>query len=207
MAPPHLTLSSSPLSLQREFVRKSLHLAAAVFPVAYSFGVGRVVLVWVLAATSTIALLVEWLRRSNTTFAAAFARTAGSLTRPGERESLTGATWLALSCLFAVAVLSRQAAIAALWCATVGDPAATIAGRLWTMGRAAHDPQAGRKTVVGSLACVCISFGGAWLLAGYAPVLAVVIAAAATVAEAMPARIDDNIRVIVASGAIAQLLA
>jgi phytol kinase len=206
VAPSHLALSGSPLSLQREFVRKSLHLAAAVFPVAYSLGVDRAALVWVLAATSIIALLVEWLRRSNMTFAAAFARTAGTLTRPTERESMTGATWLALSCLFAVAVLSRQAAIAALWCATVGDPAATIAGRLWTMRHKARDPQPGRKTVAGSLACASISFAGAWLLGGYVPVLAVAIAAVATIAEGMPVRIDDNIRVIAASGAIAQLL-
>ena len=207
MAPSHLALNPQPLSLQREFVRKSLHLAAAAFPVAYSLGVDRVALVWALAATSAIALLVEGLRRTHATFAAAFARTAGSLTRPTERQSITGATWLALSCLFAVAVLSRQAAIAALWCATVGDPAATIAGRLWTAGRKAHEPHTGGKTLVGSLACASVSFAGAWLLAGYVPVFALAIAVAAAVAEGMPVRIDDNIRVIVASGAVAQLLA
>jgi dolichol kinase len=206
VAPSHLTLSPPALPLQREFVRKSLHLAAAGFPIAYSAGVARGVLMWVLAGAGTIALLTEALRRTNTRFASAFAQTAGPLMRNGERQSITGATWLALSCLFAVAVLSRQAAIAALWCATAGDPAATITGRLWTIRRKTRDPQIGSKTVAGSLACGSVSFAGTWLLAGYAPALAIVIAAATTVAERIPSRIDDNIRVTVAAGAIAQLL-
>lgn len=182
-------------------------MAAAAFPIAYSLGAARGVLVWTLAAASAVALLVEGLRRTNTAFAAAFARTAGPLTRANEQHSLTGATWLALSCLLAVAVLSRQAAIAALWCATAGDPAATIAGCLWTMRRNAHDPRVGRKTAAGAFACASVSFFGVWLLAGYVPALAAVIAAAATAAEAMPVRIDDNIRVMAAAGAIAQLFA
>lgn len=203
MAPSHLTLRPSPLSLQREFVRKALHLAAAVFPVAYAFGLDRGVLLWVLAAASAIALLVEWLRRTNTRFAAVFDQTVGFLTRPDEQQSITGATWLALSCLLAVTLLSRPAAIAALWCATAGDPAATIAGRLWTNRR---DPHEARKTLAGSFACALVSFAGAWLLAGCIPVSAVAIAATAAAAEAIPVRVDDNIRVIFASGAIAQFL-
>ncbi len=206
MAPAHHTLSSPSLSLQREFVRKSLHLAAVVFPIAYGFGVQRSLLMWMLGAASAIALTVEALRHTNANFAALFDRTAGLLTRPDEKRSITGATWLMLSCLVAVALLSRQAAVAALWCATVGDPAATIAGRTWTMQRAAHDPEVGRKTLVGSLACALVSFAGAWQLAGYTPVLAVLISTAATVAEGMPVRIDDNIRVMAAAGSIAQLL-
>ena len=205
MAPAHHTLIPPSLSLRREFVRKSLHLSAAVFPIAYGAGVQRRQLLWALAVAGAIALTVEALRHTNEKFAGLFDRTAGLLTRPAEQRSVTGATWLVLSCLVAVAVLSRQAAVAALWCATVGDPAATIAGRTWTMRRA-HDPEVGRKTLIGSLACALVSFAGAWQVAGYAPVLAVVIAVAATIAEGMPVHVDDNIRVMAAAGSIAQLL-
>jgi hypothetical protein len=45
------------------------------------------------------------------------------------------------------------------------------------------------------------------MVAGYPPLVAVVIAAAAALAEAWPLRIDDNIRVAGAAGVVAQLLA
>ena len=158
------------------------------------------------ASAPAIAILTELLRRSSASFATAFDRIFGSLIRPHEKKRITGATWLALSCFVAVAVLSRSAAIAALWCATAGDPAATIIGKLVN-----HNPQpgdrGGGKTIAGSLGCVLVSFAGVWMVAGYTPVLAIVIAATAAIAESMPVRIDDNIRVTAAVGAMAQLLA
>ena len=45
------------------------------------------------------------------------------------------------------------------------------------------------------------------MLAGYPPLIAVVIALAAAIAESWPVSIDDNIRVATAAGAIAQLFA
>ena len=177
-----------------------------MFPVAYSLGASRGSLETVLAVTSATALLIEALRRSSAPVGAAFERTFGTLMREREKRGISGATWLALSCLVAVVVLSRSAAIAALWCATVGDPAATLFGR-WSTSKAEEDPARGGKTLAGSLACLVASFAGVWMLAGYAPVIALPIAIAATLAESWPVNIDDNIRVVAASGVVAQLLA
>ena len=132
-----------------------------------------------------------------------FERSFGAIERPHERRSITGATWLSLACLVAVLVFARNAAIAALWCATVGDPAASLSGK-WVAGKSAEN--AG-KTLTGSLACLTVSFGGVWMVAGYSPLSAAMIAAAATIVEAWPVRLDDNVRVAAAAGAIAQLLA
>jgi dolichol kinase len=198
-------VSQPPLSLRQEFIRKALHLAAAVFPVAYAFGAPRVAIVIALAVTSAIALLLEWLRRTNERVRAMFDRFFGGLVRPHERWSITGATWLSLACLVAVLVFARSAAIAALWCATVGDPAASLFGK-WVAGKSATPSKTG-KTTAGSLACLTVSFGGAWMLAGYPVLSAAMIALAATIVEAWPVQFDDNIRVAAAAGAIAQLLA
>jgi dolichol kinase len=160
-----------------------------------------------LSVAVALALAIEALRRSRPTIGAVFDRMFGSLTRGHEKRSITGATWLALSCLVAVVVLSRGAAVAALWCATVGDPAATIAGRLWALIREKNSGGPSGKTLVGSLACATVSFAGVWGLAGYPLAMAVVIASAAAVAEAMPLELDDNIRVAGAAGIVAQLLA
>jgi dolichol kinase len=206
LASPRNALSAPPLSLRHELVRKALHLGAAVFPLAYALGVSRGLITAVLAAVSVLAISTELLRRSSAPFAAAFDRTFGSLLREREKNHVTGATWLALSCCVAAAVLSRNAAIAALWCATVGDPAATIIGK-WMNQSSAPGDQGGGKTIAGSLGCAVASFAGVWMIADYPPAIAVAIAAMAAIAESMPVSIDDNIRIVVGAGAIAQLLA
>jgi dolichol kinase len=175
--------------------------------VAYGLGVPRRTLLQLLSALVVIAFATEMVRRSSLAGRATFDRLFGALTRGHERQSITGASWLALSCLVAVALLSREAAVAALWCATVGDPMAGIAGRLWAQTRTTRSSEPGRKTLVGSLACAAASFAGVWMLAGYAPVAAAAVAVTAAVAEAMPIRLDDNIRVAGAAGIVAQLFA
>ncbi len=200
-------MSAPQLTLRHEFVRKALHLAMAVVPIAYAAGVSRGVLEMALMVAAVIASLIEVLRRVSPTIGTTFERLLGVLMRPSERLSVTGATWLILSCLGAVLVLSPPAAIAALWCATVGDPAATIAGRLWSARRDTRVDRKNRKTLAGSLACAGASFVGVYLLAGYAPAAAAAIALVAAAAEALPLRIDDNILVAASAGVIAQLFA
>jgi dolichol kinase len=151
--------------------------------------------------------LTEAARRVSPAFGRRFDSLFARLMRPHEQRALTGATWLALSCFVAVAVLSRSAAIAALWCATVGDPAATLVGRSWSMVRATPSCGAAGKTIAGTLGCALASFAGVWLLADLTPALAAVVAIAAAMAEAMPLAIDDNVRVAAAAGAVAQLFA
>jgi dolichol kinase len=205
VATAHQPLNSGELPLRREFARKALHLAAATLPAAYAAGAPRPLFVAILAASSVIALLVEWARRRNRTFADRFSRWFGALIRPHEQYALTGATWLALSCLLVVALLSRQAAVAAMWCATVADPAATIIGR--TVAHSSPASAQARKSLPGSVAFVAAGFVGTCWLAGFSPTAALVIAVAGAVGEAVPLRFDDNARVAIIAGTVAELFA
>lgn len=58
---------------------------------------------------------------------------------------------------------------------------------------------------MGSLGCFTVSYLGVWLVAGFQPLHAAIIAAAATIGEALPVRIDDNLRVAAAAGAVSRL--
>ncbi len=160
-----------------------------------------------LALIASIAVIVELARRTNKSAGELFSRCFGALTRPTERKAITGATFLAFVCLVAVALLSRSAAIATMWCATVGDPLATVAGRLWRLANAYKVDEQNAKTLVGSVTCVVTSFLGVSMLAGYSPVAALLIAVAAAVAEAIPSEIDDNLRVAAAAGIASHFLA
>jgi dolichol kinase len=200
-------VSAPPLRLRHEFLRKALHLSVGLFPVAYAIGAPRRVLEAVLALMSALALLIELVRRLDASIGARVNGAFGAFMREHERTSITGATWLSLSCLGAVFLLSREAAIAALWCVTVGDPAAAIAGLWWTARRRPHPDKQGGKTIAGTLACGTVSFAGVWMLAGYPPAAAAIIAAAGAAAEAAPWSLDDNLSVAGVAGAAAQLLA
>ena len=184
--------------LRAEMIRKAIHAAVALTPVAYAFSwISRSALIVVLLVASGVALTIELFRRIVPRVRVRFNSIFGTLLRPRERSHITGATWLAISCLVAVALLPRHAAIAALWCATAGDTAAAVVGR--TIGTGGG----GQKTVVGSAAFFAIAVVGTIYLAAFPPLRAVTIALIAMVAERYAGRIDDNVVVAVVSGATA----
>ena len=182
----------------QELRRKALHLATAVIPILYASRVDRSLLLVVLATGTVVALTIEWLRWNHAAAKALFERVFGSLLRPHEQRSLSGATWLCLSCLLAVLLLPRAAAVAAMWCATMGDSVAALVGRAWSGAR--HGADGGGKTTIGSVACWAVSAAGVFVLAGYGLIPALWIGAAAAAAERPAAPLDDNLRVMVAAG-------
>ena len=184
------------LALHRELARKALHLLSAGAPVAYAAHAPRVILTWILAAAAAIAVTVEVTRRRMPPVQRALDRLAGSLFRPHEHAGVTGATWLILALLLAIAVLPRPEAIATMWAAAVGDPAATLVGR--TVGRTRLHPDG--KSLEGSLACLATTALGAWLVAGLPASAALLAGLAAALAEWPRGPLDDNIRITVAAG-------
>ncbi len=126
----------------------------------------------------------------------------GSLLRPHEQRSLTGATWLAIGCFVAVFAFPHRAALSALWAVAVGDALAALVGSMVRSPLAA--PQ--EKTIAGSVSCLAATAFGAWWLAAAAPVTAVLIGTAAAVAERPRAWVNDNVRVAAAAGLAAWAL-
>lgn len=192
------------LTFGREATRKMLHVATVAIPFLYSRDLSRDAVVAVLAAGTAFAVLVESVRLTSPRARTSFERAFGALLRNRERTRVTGATWLLASCLAAVVLLPRPAAVAALWCVAAGDPAATLAGRGFGALRGAGI--ASGKTLVGSAACFITSLIGVWKLAHFSGEAASIIALAATIAERLPLSLDDNLRVVTAAGVTAWLL-
>ena len=184
------------LALHRERARKALHLLSAGAPVAYAAQAPRAILTWILAAVAAVAITVEVTRRLAPPMQRALDCVAGSLFRPHEHAGVTGATWLILALLLTIAVLPRPEAIATMWAAAVGDPAATLVGR--TVGRIRLHPDG--KSLEGSLACLATTALGAWLVAGLPASVALLAGLAAALAEWPRGPLDDNIRISVAAG-------
>lgn len=188
--------ASSRIDLRREIARKLLHLATAAAPIAYALGWPQQSLMGVLAVLVSGAFIVEWRRRSSRRVAALFVGVTGPLLREHEHHALSGATWLFLALLLAVAILPAPAAIAAMWAVAVGDAAAALVGR--TLGRRRPG---GSKSLEGSIACVVATAFGALVVAQLSAGIALAAAVAAAVAEFPERPLDDNIRIVVAVGA------
>ncbi len=187
--------NSSHFSLRQEILRKLIHLMGLVLPLAYSqVGRSRGLPLLVLAAAMVVA--ADVLRLYWPFAGRVYRRMFGALTRSRENSGMTGASYMMVGQALTAAVFPVPVAIVAMTFGAVGDSAAAIAGRLcgkhlWLPG----------KSIEGSLACLvaCFVAGAAW--AGLPLACVCVGAVVATLAEALPLRMNDNAIIPVSSGA------
>ena len=205
-SPPAAGGTGAALALRHELARKTLHLGTVAVPVAYAAGMPRATLLAALLALALVALVVEMLRARHEASRAVFVRATGILLREHEHARWAGATWLLLAFLLAVAAFPRDVAIAAMVGVALGDAAGAVVGRAWSHRRAATAaPAVGKtagKTWVGSAACLVATALGAWGIAGLGPAPALLAGTLAAAAERPRiARLDDNMRIVIAVGA------
>jgi glycerol-3-phosphate acyltransferase PlsY len=150
----------------------------------------------ILATFATVA--VDLLRLSDHRLRGFFLQLFRSLIRPHEEEHLLGSTHYMVAALLSVVVLDHEIAIAALAFLVLGDAAAAIVGKRF--GR----PLYFGKSPHGSVACMVVCLAVGVPLLGSLE-LALIGALAATLAEALPSPLDDNMRVPIFSGIVMQL--
>ncbi len=183
-------------SWRGELGRKGVHLASAVFPLAWAFDLlDRRGISIVLATGLLISITIEILRRTAGAVRRWFESWFGWMLRSHEVVGLTGATWILGAMLFCALVLPERAAISALWAGVFGDAAAALVGR-FVAARAAAEG----KTWAGSIACAVASALGPLWLVGATPLQALGIGVAAMLAERPQLALDDNARVAVVAG-------
>jgi len=198
---PHTSPAGAPTapSLRHELQRKSFHVGMIIVPIwVYFMPHTPALLGLILATFATVA--VDLLRLTDRRLRGFFLRLFRSVIRPHEEEHLLGSTHYMIAALLSVVVFDHEIAIAALAYLVLGDAAAAIIGKRF--GR----PRFWGKSPQGTIACfvVCLLVGLPLLSS---PWLILVGAVAATVAEAMPSPLDDNMRVPIFSGIAMQLVA
>jgi dolichol kinase len=198
--------------LRVELARKAIHLASSVIPIAYALGVSRTRLLVLLALLGGVAATVEIVRLRSARARALFVGAVGGLLREHEHRRWSGATWLLVAYALSVVLFPRAEAIAAMLAAGMGDASAAIVGRSVAVARARRGAAAHvlrGKTLAGSIACAVTTFVAALLVASLSPSAAAAAALAASAAERWSGglAIDDNVRVALAAGAAALLVA
>ncbi|MBM3322143.1 hypothetical protein FJY69_01485 [candidate division WOR-3 bacterium] len=189
-----------------ELGRKLAHLAALLIPVVYYAVPGRSLAILVMGVSTAVFLVVDFLRLRINPLKSIFIILFGSLLRRRELTSLTGGSYLMLAsfvCLliFGSSPSGRGVFIAAVSFLVVGDTVAAIVGL--SVGRIRFF----RKTLEGTLAGLAACIGVAWvvsLLPGLdlPPGIGILGAVAASVVEALPIEVNDNVVVPLLSGAV-----
>jgi glycerol-3-phosphate acyltransferase PlsY len=186
-------------------LRRSLYhiLGGLVIPIAALFLPKIVVQIFLGALTFSL-LTVEITRLRVPTVNQWFFKIYKPLARTNEASRLTGTSYLIIASLISFLVFQRDIAVIALSFLAVGDAVAGIVGR-WIGKRHLLG-----KTLEGDLACFfsCTATGSIFYFAGSSLSFPTIMigAAIASVVEAIPLQVNDNLTIPLLSGAVMTLL-
>ncbi|HOD65326.1 MAG TPA: phosphatidate cytidylyltransferase [candidate division Zixibacteria bacterium] len=193
-----------PISFRSELARKATHMFALVIPAGYYvLGLGRGTMLAVMIPVALCTFFVDLARlQGRPLWRDIFGPLFGRMIRAHEAAGdFTGATYILASTVATVALFPKAVAVAALAFTVVGDSLAAVIGRRFGRRRFLHG-----KSVEGSLACLAGTVIVALLTPNLAAPAAFAGALAATVVEALPLQIDDNVTIPLLSGLVMTLV-
>jgi dolichol kinase len=189
--------------------RKSIHLMFIVLPLELLLellpwprtrGQFRLLFLALTAAAIALDVLRIHERRVRTFFRSFF----GELIREHEALSLLGSTYLLLAALIAIEVFPQPVAAVALGFTVLGDATGALVGRAWGRHRFFNKSWEG---AAGCLAACLIWAACATTAAGLPWHVTLTGALVATLVEALPIPLDDNLGITLAAGYTMKLMA
>ena len=189
--------SGENISLKQELLRKSTHIGALIIPGGYYFlKLEQVTAFSILSGIALFMLVIDVSRLRNWWFWRVLSgRVFSRMLRKHEQDGdLTGASYILLAAAVSVAIFSKPVAIAAISFIIVGDVAAALIGRRFGRTRI------GNKTLEGSLGCLAATVLVAVFTPGIPLQVGLLGALVATLVEAWPMGVDDNVSVPLLSG-------
>jgi dolichol kinase len=124
----------------------------------------------------------------------------GIMIRPHEKKNFTGATYILASSIITILLFDKPIAITAIAFIVLGDTAGAIIGRLW--GKVKFKGKSLEGSISFFFACSLVAL----IVPGIPFWVQIAGAFTATVVEALISKIDDNLTVPLASGALMQLI-
>ena len=192
--------------ISKELLRKSIHLAGMLIPVAYYF-LGRFTVLFWLSPIVIVTLQFEWMRLRG------YISYPAPLLRPSEEHRVAGYVYSIIAAFIVIALFPKTIAIAAITMAVLGDFSSGIAGAVWGKKADVRQMRLPIKPVPILLVMLLVSFTTGYLAAhapGLAPlpIYSVALGAlGATLADGVPWQIrghvfDDNLTIPLVSAVL-----
>ena len=183
-------ISSSELS------RKLIHLFNLVIPICYFyFIIDKNQMATFMFIFALIFIMIDFARMRSELVKKIFNKLFNTMMRKHEISGrFTGATWVLIIAVPIIYFLPKEIAILSLVYMSVGDIAAAIIGL--SFGKT----KMGKKSLEGSIGCLSVCISAALLLNLVPLIVSISGAVMATVFEALPLDIDDNILIPVGAG-------
>jgi len=196
-----VNLAAGPFGgIEKEFVRKSIHLLIASIPVLASINIS--ITIGLLTAGTLIYSYAETLRcRGSYVFIISNITEMAARERDNNKFVL-GPVTLGLGALLTLLLYPNPAATIGIYALAFGDGLSSVFGKLFGKVRI---PGLGGKTFAGSLTCFVAVFFTTYAVSGYFRE-SILIALAATAIEAVPLKDFDNLLIPIGTAAFAQLI-
>lgn len=179
-----------------EIKRKAVHLATLVIPIGYSLTSDRAVLTF-LIPFFLVYLAVDLLRHFHAGLASLFREHFfGRVLREKEGPTLMGSTYFLFASILTIVLFPKPIAVASLLILILSDTAAALIGK--GFGRVSIFG----KTLEGSLAFFASSLLIVWIYPGLDRLSGSIAALGASVVEALPIPLDDNLTIPLTAGVI-----
>lgn len=189
--------------IRQEVVRKLLHLLIATTP-TICFFIGTPATIALLGVGVTVYAIAEYLRMSGVRVPIISGITEVAMRTRDRNHFVLGPVTLGIGAMIALLFYPEPAASIAIYALAFGDGFASLAGKLIGTVKI---PFTGGKSLEGSIACFVAVLVSTIVLVPSIPIpQGVVIALAATVLEAIPAKDFDNLVMPVGTGLVAMLL-
>lgn len=194
-------MTSKGTSLFWELIRKTVHLSGLLIVVGYTFMLNyfseRVA---ILAMTALLLILIEieYIRLEHKPRLAAI---MDGIFRKHEKDNLSGAVFLVISCIICFAAFSYWVALLALFMTVFGDLAAALFGKMFGKTRILNN-----KTLVGTIACLAANLLVGMLILPELFVIYIPMAFTASFVEFTTNKLDDNLTVPLFAGFVGHIL-
>ena len=203
--PPLIQIGDRTINIKPAVLRRG----AAHILIGLSIGISgyflpRVLFLSLLGTATALFLLIEFIRFKSPTTNAWFLSFFKLVLRESEVTHLTGASYMLLTALITFLVFERDIAVTSVCFLAVGDALAT------TIGRNNVRKKLTVETFKGNAACLagCLAIGFIVHYAGLkiSTTAAIIGAVVATITEAIPLPVNDNLTIPIAAGLVMSLV-
>ncbi len=189
-------MNSGKAPFMQEWKRKGFHISSIYIPLLYAF-LSKESAAMIIVPVSIVFLFLDALRLFHKGLNSYTLRKFKGFMRKEEEKRLTGSSYFLLGCCLSIILFSKPVAITSILIMIVSDTLAAIVGRRFGRTKIFDKTAEGSLSFFGSAVILVVIIPGVPLFAGFLGALA------ATVVEALPIGLDDNLAVpLVAGGMI-----